>query len=45
MPQCRGNARVVRWEWVGGWVGKHPHRSWGRDYGEGVLQRGNSEEG
>jgi hypothetical protein len=27
MPQCRGNASVVRWEWVGGWVRNHPHRS------------------
>jgi len=36
---------VVRWEWVGRWVGEHPYRSIGR--GDGILgfQRGNWERG
>jgi hypothetical protein len=42
MPQCReGNARAVRQEWVGGWVGEHLHRSKGD--ARGGLQRGNWE--
>jgi len=36
---------VVRWEWVGGWVGEHPHRSrgevgWENRFLEGKLGRG-----
>ena len=39
----RGDARVVRWKWVGGWVGEHPHRGkadegWGRGFMQGDLE-------
>jgi hypothetical protein len=33
MPQHKGDARAVRWEWVGGRVEEHPHRG----EGEGVV--------
>jgi hypothetical protein len=45
MPQCRGT-EGGRWEWVGGWVEEHPHRSRGREDriggfpGQGNLERG-----
>ena len=44
-----GVAGAVGWEWVGGWVGKHPHRGTleggeGR-YGMGRFWRSNKEGG
>lgn len=39
------STRVVKWEWVGGWVGEHPHRSRGEEEGLGGLWRENWEGG
>jgi len=40
MPGQRG-----RGEWVGGWVGEHPHRSRGREDGTASFWRGHQEMG
>ena len=35
-----GESRAGRWEWMGGWVEEHPHRSRGREDGMGSSGRG-----
>jgi hypothetical protein len=40
-----GNARAVRWEWLGGRVREHPRRSRDIEDGIGGLWRGNQEGG
>jgi len=42
MPQCRG---IARRGGRSGWLGKHPHRSRGREDGIGGFWRGNQGRG
>jgi hypothetical protein len=40
MPQCRV---IPGWEGRSGWVGEHPHRGRGKEYGISRFKRGNLE--